>query len=275
MEERLLSLLRLALKYGATDIHFDIKYGQTVIDMRIDGEFNRVKSKVGDDRLIRYLQYLANLDVGHLLEPQTGTFEMEVDGKLLSLRFAVINSINYTNGVLRILNNKKQLQSSYDEPIKKFITNFTNAVENKISGLYVIGGATGVGKTTLAYDILESLKNKKIFSLEDPIEVYKDSIVQLAINKDVNFDWNEGLRQIARHAPDAVFVGELQDDNAAEIFKAAEMGNVILTTTHAISINDCMEKLSKLNKDSTLKALLRITSSPVVKFESELYEGKK
>ena len=102
MEERLIALLRLALKYNASDIHFMMRYQEVSIEMRIDGLCRKVKTKFEDYKLIRYLQYKANLDVGNILEPQTGQFEIEVDGNLLSLRFAVINRINYCNGVLRI-----------------------------------------------------------------------------------------------------------------------------------------------------------------------------
>ncbi|MBQ2079923.1 MAG: hypothetical protein II459_09950, partial [Erysipelotrichaceae bacterium] len=106
MEERLVALLRLALKYNATDIHFMMRYQEVSIEMRIDGLCRKVKGRFEDYKLLRYLQYLANLDVGNIMTPQTGQFEMEVDGDLLSLRFAVINKVNYTNGVLRILNSK-------------------------------------------------------------------------------------------------------------------------------------------------------------------------
>ncbi len=85
MEERLLALLRLALKYNATDIHFMMNFQDVRIEMRIDGLCHQVKSKFEDYKLIRYLQYLANLDVGNIMTPQTGQFEMEVDGQLLSL----------------------------------------------------------------------------------------------------------------------------------------------------------------------------------------------
>lgn len=104
MEERLLAILRLALKYKATDIHFELKYGELTTDMRIDGTFHRVKNKPRDSQLIRYLQYLSGLDVGVKLEPQTGSFQLEVDSQLLDLRFAYIETNNVCNAVLRILN---------------------------------------------------------------------------------------------------------------------------------------------------------------------------
>ena len=90
MEKRLIALLRLALKYNASDIHFTMRFQEVIIEMRIDGKCHKVKGKFEDRKLIRYLQYLSNLDVGNITTPQTGQFEMEVDGNLLSLRINYI-----------------------------------------------------------------------------------------------------------------------------------------------------------------------------------------
>lgn len=106
MEERLLGLLRLALKYGATDIHFLLKYSEMSIGIRIDGNIQKVITEAEDLRLISYLKYLANLDTNKLDIPQTGQFELVVDHSLVSLRFAVIESSDLTSGVLRILSVK-------------------------------------------------------------------------------------------------------------------------------------------------------------------------
>lgn len=111
MEERLLDLLRLALKYDATNIHFLLK-NEMSIGIRIDGVMHKVKPEPDDFGLIRYLKYLANLDANIKDLPQTGQFEMLVDGKMVSLRFAVIESFGLTSGVLRILSVKENKKRS-------------------------------------------------------------------------------------------------------------------------------------------------------------------
>lgn len=103
MEKRLIALLRLALKYNATDIHINRKYQDVDIEMRIDGGMQKVKAKIDDYKLIRYLKYLSNMDVSYRLTPQSSSFEMEIDGKLLKLRYAIIDDEDFSDSVLRIL----------------------------------------------------------------------------------------------------------------------------------------------------------------------------
>lgn len=251
MEERLLALLRLALKYNATDIHFEMKYLEVSIDMRIDGSFKRVKRKLGDDKLIRYLQYLANLDVGNLLDPQTGQFEMEVDGNLLSLRFAVINNVSYTNAVLRILNSSINVEADSLSLIKSQNKYFKSLL-NKRNGLIVFSGPTGSGKTTTLYSLLKSIKGKKIYTLEDPIEVYNDNFVQLQINEDSGFDYEEAIKQVLRHDPDIIMIGEIRDTKAAKMaVVAANTGHLVLTTLHASNASSIISRLVELGVNET------------------------
>ena len=251
MEERLLALLRLALKYNATDIHFEMKYLEVSIDMRIDGSFKRVKRKLGDDKLIRYLQYLANLDVGNLLDPQTGQFEMEVDGNLLSLRFAVINKVSYTNAVLRILNSSINVEADSLSLIKSQNKYFKSLL-NKRNGLIVFSGPTGSGKTTTLYSLLKSIKGKKIYTLEDPIEVYNDNFVQLQINEDSGFDYEEAIKQVLRHDPDIIMIGEIRDTKAAKMaVVAANTGHLVLTTLHASNASSIISRLVELGVNET------------------------
>lgn len=122
MEERLLALLRLLLKYFGTEINIknnDISK-ETTIDIRIDGENKRVKVKYGDEKLIRYLMYLANLNVAEIYKPQTGTFELEVDGSLMTLRLAVIHTSDETIAKLVTVDSVSCTQNAKSKSTKYF-----------------------------------------------------------------------------------------------------------------------------------------------------------
>ena len=262
MEERLLALLRIALHYNATDIHFYMMYQEVKIQMRIDGKLKDVKSKFEDYKLIRYLQYLANLDVGNLSTPQTGQFEMEVDGNLLSLRFAVINSLNYSNGVLRILNSNIRVKA--DNLSHYVIQNrYFKSLLNKDCGLIIFSGPTGSGKTTTLYSLLKSISNKKIYSIEDPVEVYNENIIQIQVNEAIGLDYSQGIKQILRHDPDIIMIGEIRDEKAAKMaVVAANTGHLVLTTLHASRASSCISRLVELgvNEDHLYENLLCVSN---------------
>ena len=262
MEERLVALLRLALKYNATDIHFMMRYQEVSIEMRIDGLCRKVKGRFEDYKLLRYLQYLANLDVGNIMTPQTGQFEMEVDGDLLSLRFAVINKVNYTNGVLRILNSKTRVSADSLSSII-YQNQYFKALLNRSCGLILFSGPTGSGKTTTLYSLLKCVRNKKIYSIEDPIEVYHDNLIQLSVNEARGFDYAEGIKQILRHDPDIIMIGEIRDEKAAKMaVVAANTGHLVLSTIHTSRASGCISRMSELgvNEDHLYENLLCVSN---------------
>ncbi len=262
MEERLVALLRLALKYNATDIHFMMRYQEVSIEMRIDGLCRKVKGRFEDYKLLRYLQYLANLDVGNIMTPQTGQFEMEVDGDLLSLRFAVINKVNYTNGVLRILNSKIRVSADSLSSIS-YQNQYFKVLLNRSCGLILFSGPTGSGKTTTLYSLLKCVRNKKIYSIEDPIEVYHDNLIQLSVNEARGFDYAEGIKQILRHDPDIIMIGEIRDEKSAKMaVVAANTGHLVLSTIHTSRASGCISRMSELgvNEDHLYENLLCVSN---------------
>ena len=262
MEERLLALLRLALKYNATDIHFTIHYQEVKIEMSINGELKKVKTQFEDYKLIRYLQYLSNLDVGNIMTPQTGQFEMEVDGVLLSMRFAIISKLNYTNGVLRILNSRLKIDVDSLSHIKRQNAYFKSLLK-KDCGLILFSGPTGSGKTTTLYSLLESVNNRKIYTIEDPIEVFHDSFVQLAVNEATHFDYAEGVKQILRHDPDIIMIGEIRDEKATRMaVVAANTGHLVLSTIHTSRASSCISRMVELgvNEENLYENLICVSN---------------
>ena len=262
MEKRLLSILRLALKYNATDIHFTMHYQEVTIGMRINNVVRKVKGKFEDYKLIRYLQYLANLDVGNLLTPQTGQFEMEVDGNSLSLRYSVITTFNMTNAVLRILNSSVKIEASNLSSLVSQ-NNYFKSLLKKTSGLILFSGPTGSGKTTTLYSLLNCARNKKIFTIEDPIEVYNESFIQLPVNEALGFDYEEGIKQILRHDPDIIMIGEIRDAKAARMaVVAANTGHLVLSSIHASNAASTITRMVELgvNEDHLYEVLVSIAN---------------
>ena len=262
MEERLIALLRLALKYNATDIHFTMRYQEVNIEMRIDGLCRKVKGNFEDYKLLRYLQYLANLDVGNIMTPKTGQFEMEVDGNLLSLRFAIISKLNFTNGVLRILNSKLKVNADNLSHISSQNAYFKSLL-NKNCGLIIFSGPTGSGKTTTLYSLLKSVRGKKIYSIEDPIEVYHDEFIQLQVNEAIGFDYAQGVKQILRHDPDIIMIGEIRDEKAAKMaVVAANTGHLVLTSIHTSRASGCISRMCELgvNEEHLFENLLCVSN---------------
>jgi len=243
MRARLLHILSLALRHRVTDIHLNLSDEGCTIEMRVAGKIRKVRTRPDDEHFFHYLMYRANLDLSAALEPQTGRFEETIDGKTLALRFAVVSSYRVTSGVLRILNNHDDLTTALlsADPSQ---AEWMSGICMHRNGLYVFSGPTGSGKTTTLYTILNEVRGKKIFTLEDPIEVLSGKYVQLAVNDKQHLSYADGIRQLMRHDPDIVMIGEIRDSTAAEMaVRCALTGHLVLTSIHSGS---CVSAINRM-----------------------------
>ena len=252
MEERLIECLKIAMEFHVTDIHFHLKTypkESLSIEMKIEQDVKQMIPKEDDIRLFRYLMYKANLDLSDIHHPQTGRFEMEIDGQPVSLRFALVSSYHNTSGVLRILNQHsplhiEDLTVDYDTSI--WLRNITKHT----SGLFIFSGPTGSGKTTTLYTILNETKGKKIFTLEDPVEVYHENYVQIQINDHQHLSYDEGIKQLMRHDPDIIMIGEIRDSQAALMaVRSALTGHLVVTSLHSQNCMSAIDRLLDLGVD--------------------------
>ena len=252
MEERLIECLKIAMEFHVTDIHFHLKTypkESLSIEMKIEQDVRQMVPKEDDIRLFRYLMYKANLDLSDIHHPQTGRFEMEIDGQPVSLRFALVSSYHNTSGVLRILNQHsplhiEDLTIDYDTSI--WLRNITKHT----SGLFIFSGPTGSGKTTTLYTILNETKGKKIFTLEDPVEVYHENYVQIQINDHQHLSYDEGIKQLMRHDPDIIMIGEIRDSQAALMaVRSALTGHLVVTSLHSQNCMSAIDRLLDLGVD--------------------------
>lgn len=262
MNERLLEILRIALAYRVSDIHFSLaENGGTVIEMRVDGKIRQLKSGEKDGRLFHYLMYRANLDVSSVFEPQTGSFEITVDGVRLSLRFAIMSAWQRTSGVLRILNSTSGITINSlckDETVLGWM----KRIPDMKNGLIIFSGPTGSGKTTALYTILDAVKERKIFTLEDPVEVIHENYVQLQVNEK-QMGYAEGIRQLMRHDPDIIMIGEIRDSLAANMaVRSALTGHLVVTSLHSFSCVGAIGRMIELGVErAALRSVLRGVSN--------------
>ncbi len=252
MEKECIQLLRYALSNHASDVHFSLKDDELVLQMRCKEKLIEVDQKLCSLNLFRYLQYRANLDVSNKIKPQSGQFEMEVDQRKISLRFSIIYSLNQVSGVLRILNTDLNLKIT-DLTMNKKHQDLLKKIGQRQNGLFLISGPTGSGKTTTMYTVLNEIKAKKIFTLEDPIEIHNDRYIQLQINEKQNLDYEEGIKQLLRHDPDVIVLGEIRDIKAAQMaMRCALTGHLVISTIHASSCIGAIERILELGVSTNL-----------------------
>ena len=229
MEERLLALIRLLLTHKGKTINFNVFNQETQIEIRFsDNNLHKVKTKHDDYKLVRYLQYLSNIDVSNNSSPQTGSFELQVDGKNLMFRFAIISDGNRANCVLKLMNNVC---------IQNVPTQLADLVKHQ-KGLIIIYGPVDSGKSTLAYEMLKTQSNRKIYSIQDSITSYSDSFVQLVVNEETGFNMSNAIKQVLRHDPDILLVDSIKsnDTEAAKMaLNAAITGHLVVAVVHSLS----------------------------------------
>lgn len=277
MQNKLVNLLQFALDHDTSDIHLCLRENKLDMQLRVKGKLYDFEDDQLGVNFFRYVLYCANIDVVKMLTPQTGSFEVLVNGQLISLRVAVIQSNFMQSVVIRLLNGYKKLRVAdltYDQDIIKYL----KAIKYKKSGLIVFSGPTGSGKTTTLYTILNDIENKKIYTIEDPIEVYTSQYVQLQVNEKQNLNYAEGIKQLMRHDPDIIMIGEIRDSEAAKMaIRCALTGHIVLTSIHAQSSCIAIERLIELGveKNQLFDVLIGIFNQRLVSLKKSkvgLYE---
>jgi len=270
MDECFEILLAKALRLKATDIHFQFLERKISIFIRGFNGINKCCFDFDEYKLFNYLQYKAHLDVTSQ-QPQSGSFSYFYKGYYYDFRLATVISNNLKDGVLRILNCHQGLkieQLTFQKDIQETMLNLLN----KKSGLVLFAGLTSQGKTTTMYSLLKMIKNKTIYSLEDPIEVVQDNIVQLQINETIKFGYDEGIKQILRHNPDILMIGEIRDEQTAKMaIRAALTGTLVLSSLHAKSKTSAIRRLLELScsSDDLKEVLLALFTQRLVKLKSK------
>lgn len=248
MKERLKQLLYIITKYEVSDVHFILMNDDLKVQIRgIDG-LQDIHNAAFDVALFQYLKYISNLDLGNGNEAQSGSFSHKFQDTLFHFRFSLLRTLDRETGVLRVLKNDNSFTIEELTDNLKQRNSFYSWCHRR-SGLVILSGPTGSGKTTTLHAILKQIakdQNLQVVSLEDPIEIIDNSYLQLQINNKNNFTYEEGIKHLLRHDPDVIMIGEIRDAKTAKtLLRCALSGHMIFTTIHA---KCCLEALKRLHE---------------------------
>lgn len=254
-------LFRNSVEMKTSDIHIEPFEHEIRIRYRIDGKLQTVNT-LGIESLgplVTRIKILAGLNIAEKRIPQDGRILFNVDGMEVDLRVSVLPVINGEKIVIRILNNnggilnKKQLGMNEDD------INRLNRIIANPHGIILVTGPTGSGKSTTLYSVLNELNSNSvnIITVEDPVEYTMNGINQVSVNEKAGLTFANGLRSILRQDPDIIMIGEIRDEETAEIAtRAAITGHLVLSTLHT---NDAPSSIARL-VDMGIKPYLVSTS---------------
>lgn len=241
-------LIKSAIEDKASDIHIEPYEDVIRIRYRIDGELKEM-SKLSIDTLpsiTTRIKVLANLNIAEKRVPQDGRIVTNIDGELVDLRISILPMITGEKIVIRVLDKASyELTKEYlglnEEEIKSL-----NGLASRPNGIILVTGPTGSGKTTTLYSVLRDIntENRNIITIEDPVEYTMEGVNQVNVNTKVGLTFANGLRAILRQDPDVVMIGEIRDNETAEIaIRAAITGHLVLSTLHT---NDAASSITRL-----------------------------
>jgi type IV pilus assembly protein PilB len=242
------SILKHAVEGNASDIHIEPAEDSTRVRYRIDGVLHTSLKlpKHLHNSLITRLKVMSNLKIDETRIPQDGRIRVEVGGIKIDLRISFLPLFNAEKVVLRILDVSNKIITL--EELGFWGRGLEILYDNikKATGMFLVTGPTGSGKSTTLYAVL-NLVNKEgvnILTLEDPIEYYLDGINQSQVNTEVGYTFAFGLRSALRQDPDIIMVGEVRDNETAELaIHAALTGHMVLSTLHT---NDAIGAIPRL-----------------------------
>ena len=242
------TLLRHAIAQGASDIHIEPMESEVLVRYRIDGILHDAMTlpKVAAAGIVARIKILANLKLDEKRLPQDGRFKMETEADRVSFRVSILPTFFGEKTVMRLLRETGEgftfealgLHGENMERIHRAL--------NQTTGIILVSGPTGSGKTTTLYTMLDILNQPdvNISTVEDPIEYQMKRVNQTQVNPDIGFTFANGLRSLVRQDPDIIMVGEIRDSETASLaINAALTGHLVLSTIHTNSAAGAIPRL--------------------------------
>ncbi|MBN1558168.1 MAG: type II/IV secretion system protein, partial [Lentisphaerae bacterium] len=239
-----------AVRNDATDIHIEPYENKLRLRYRVDGVLQPVSLPRGVERyqraVVSSIKIMAQLNIAERRLPQDGAFSLDVDEASYDIRVSILPSRHGETVNLRILNRRAEFLDLGQLGLPRRELNVVQDIIAQPHGVVLFTGATGSGKTTSLYAALAWLNQaeRKIITIEDPIEYQIQGISQLQVNPVIGFTFASGLRSVLRHDPDVVLIGEIRDAETASIAVSASLtGHLVFSTLHT---NDSAGALPRL-----------------------------
>jgi type IV pilus assembly protein PilB len=255
------STIYTAIQRRASDIHIETQDDAVHVKYRIDGVLQpamRPIAKQFHSSIISRIKVMAELDIAEKRVPQDGRFKLRMPGKTIDFRVSVMPSVHGEDAVIRILD-KESISEQFTE-LRLDILGFPQAELKRFRkyiaepyGMVLVTGPTGSGKTTTLYAALSEIKSveDKIITIEDPVEYQLRGITQIPINEKKGLTFARGLRSILRHDPDKIMVGEIRDNETAQIaINSALTGHLVFTTVHANNVLDVLGRFLNMGVEA-------------------------
>jgi type IV pilus assembly protein PilB len=245
------SIVFNALQRRASDIHIETREREVVVKYRVDGVLYNAMDPI-DKRfhssIISRIKVMSELDIAEKRIPQDGRFKLRIKGRTIDFRVSIMPSVHGEDAVVRILD-KESVNEEFSE-LRLDILGFTPDDLKRLRkfikepyGMVLVTGPTGSGKTTTLYAALSEIRSSedKIVTIEDPVEYQLPGITQIPVNEKKGLTFARGLRSILRHDPDKIMVGEIRDEETAQIaIQSALTGHLVFTTVHANNVVDVL-----------------------------------
>jgi type IV pilus assembly protein PilB len=255
------STIFTAIQRRASDIHIETQEDAVHVKYRVDGVLQpamRPIAKQFHGPIISRIKVMAELDIAEKRVPQDGRFKLRMPGKTIDFRVSIMPSVHGEDAVIRILD-KESISEQFTE-LRLDILGFPEAELRRFRkyiaepyGMVLVTGPTGSGKTTTLYAALSEIKSieDKIITIEDPVEYQLKGITQIPINEKKGLTFARGLRSILRHDPDKIMVGEIRDNETAQIaINSALTGHLVFTTVHANNVLDVLGRFLNMGVEA-------------------------
>src|SRR6266513_1854725 len=238
-----------AMESRASDIHIETRDTEVQVKYRIDGALYAKVDPIDlayHQTLISRIKVMSELDIAERRVPQDGRFRVRYKGRNVDFRVSIMPTVHGEDAVIRILD-KEQINEEFknlDLNVVGFDPDDLRKFRRYIAepyGMVLVTGPTGSGKTTTLYAALNEIRNEedKIITIEDPVEYQLHGITQIPVNEKKGLTFARGLRSILRHDPDKIMVGEIRDEETAQIaIQSALTGHLVFTTVHANNVID-------------------------------------